>query len=230
MDSATDWAGVRERVLALREAPFAAKVFGARFQGFGHDFLLEPPLDEAAVAAAEATLGVSLPADYRGFLRQVGAGGAGPHYGIFPLRHGDRGWHWAEGDDVSCDGALLGRPFPSAEERTRRAEELDAGEPVEADFPDEPSYLAAFRAWDDAWEVLQSEMTAGAVSLSHEGCGYYTWLVVTGPERGTLWFDGRAADLPLRPLVSAETGAERVGFREWYLAWLERATRQAHEG
>ncbi|MFJ3792266.1 SMI1/KNR4 family protein [Kitasatospora sp. NPDC090091] len=222
-ERAAGWAGVREEVLALREAPFAAKVFGAG-QGFGHEFRLEAPLGEAEVAAAEAEFGVSFPPDYRSFLLEVGAGGAGPHYGLFPLQRDGQGWHWSDGG-VRNDGTLLGRDFLSVEERTRRETEYEAREPVEADFPDEESYRAAFRAWDEEWERLDPELTAGAICLNHEGCGYYILLVVTGPERGTLWFDGRAADLSLQPLTGE---AERLGFRAWYLDWLARATREAH--
>ncbi|KQV14540.1 MULTISPECIES: SMI1/KNR4 family protein [unclassified Kitasatospora] len=89
------WPGVREQVLALGEAPFPEKVFGAE-RGFGHEFRLEPPLSEAEVATAEEQLGLSFPPAYRTFLLEVGAGGAGPHYGLFSLRHDERGWHWAE--------------------------------------------------------------------------------------------------------------------------------------
>ncbi|WP_406209958.1 SMI1/KNR4 family protein [Kitasatospora sp. NBC_01560] len=218
---------MRERVLALRDAPNAAEVFGARQPGFGHDFVLEPPLREAEVAAAETELGVSFPADYRGFLLGVGAGGAGPHYGVFPLRRDDRGWYWDEGRGVRGSNPLLGQAFPSAEEQVRGWEELDAREPAEADFPDEQAYRAAYRAWDEEWEEHRSAVTAGAVCLGHQGCGYFTWLVVTGPERGTLWVDGHAADPPLRPVTA---GARRVGFRDWYLDWLAGATRTAQRG
>ena len=74
MRSEVNWSGVREQVLALREAPFPEKVFGARRHGFGHDFLLESPLGESEVEAAEEELGVALPATYRTFLLEVGAG------------------------------------------------------------------------------------------------------------------------------------------------------------
>ncbi|MFD8703749.1 SMI1/KNR4 family protein [Kitasatospora sp. NPDC059648] len=223
--SAVDWSGVRERVAALRDAPFAEKVFGARFQGFGHDFLLEPPLSEAELTEAEEELGVILPPDYRAFLLEVGAGGAGPHYGVFPLRRDEQGWHWLEDRRVRSHNALLGKPFPSVEERARWAEELDAREPAMDSFSDEQSYLAAYRVWDDEWEKLNDEMTAGAICLSHEGCGYYTWLVMTGPERGTLWKDLRACDGPFQPLSATN---HRVSFSGWYLDWLAKATSRAH--
>ncbi|MET8178614.1 hypothetical protein [Streptomyces sp. NPDC005336] len=49
----TIWTGVRERVLALRTAPGARRVFGATFKGYGHGFDLEPPVAEAGLPAAE---------------------------------------------------------------------------------------------------------------------------------------------------------------------------------
>jgi hypothetical protein len=68
-------------------------------------------------------------------------------------------------------------------------------------------------------------MTAGAICLSHKGCGFFIWLVVTGPESGTLWTDLRAADGTLEPLSA---GPRRVDFSSWYLDWLSRAAGQAH--
>jgi hypothetical protein len=57
----------------------------------------------------------------------------------------------------------------------------------------------------------------GAVCLSHEGCGHFHWLVVTGPERGSMWVDGFPAEGGFRPLG---TSGARVGFTDWYLDWV----------
>lgn len=103
----------------------------------------------------------------------------------------------------------------------------NAREPAEQDFPDHRSYLAAFHAWDDEWEQLDASMTAGAIHLSHQGCGYFTWLVVNGPERDTLFTDPRAADRTLEPLTA---GPHRVDFGGWYLSQLTRATSEAQRG
>ncbi|MFF2306114.1 hypothetical protein ACFVVP_26900 [Streptomyces sp. NPDC058128] len=84
-----DWTGVRDRVLALAAVPGSGKVFGAR----AHGFELDAPLTAAEVADLEVWLDVDLPEDYRSFLLHVGAGGAGPAYGILPVRRGgSAGW------------------------------------------------------------------------------------------------------------------------------------------
>jgi hypothetical protein len=81
------WAGVRERVLTLREAPRWWAVFGAEH---GHCFELLPVLNGEQVRAVERRLGTELPEEYRAFLLEVGAGGAGPDYGLFPIRPPER--------------------------------------------------------------------------------------------------------------------------------------------
>ncbi|WP_433401245.1 SMI1/KNR4 family protein [Streptomyces sp. CA-146814] len=76
------WSGVRQRVVALRAQPSSGKVFGS----LGHRWVLEDPLTDDGLAELEAQVGVRLPDDYRSFLTRVGAGGAGPAYGLFPVR------------------------------------------------------------------------------------------------------------------------------------------------
>jgi hypothetical protein len=138
-----------------------------------------------------------------GAATDVGAGGFGPGYGLASLVCHDGTWSWTRweaGDDRI--GSLLAHPFPSDEQRARWTGQLTALEDTaraaggQEDGDVHPA-VAAFHAAEDE---LNPAMTAGAVRPSHEGCGYYTWLVVTGEERGNLWFDPRCVDEPLAPL------------------------------
>lgn len=207
-----DWRGVRERVEALAALDAEPKVFGAS----GHRFRLHPVLPEAELAEFERTIGVRLPAEYRSFLLEVGAGGAGPDYGLERLERGAGGWGWT-GHGVTTV-TKLGVPFRPFDPGTYAAHE--ANQPVEADFPDRDAYLRAVRAWVRRSDELHDEETYGTIALSHQGCGYYSLLVVSGPERGRMWHDGRAGDMPLSPLVGP---ASPVTFGRWYLHWLARA-------
>jgi hypothetical protein len=210
------WRGVRERVEILARADKAREVFGAwgKSGGTGHRFRLADPLSEASVAEAEAQWGVSLPADYRSFLLEVGAGGAGPFYGLTTLSHTDVGWLWSDPGGGTVHERLR-FPFPDVEETVRAQDEHERKEPVESHFEDEAAFDAAYRAWLEEDEKLSDWFLSGAVCLSHEGCGYFHWLVVSGPQRGQVWLDERPGDGRFSPLG-------QVGFADWYLDWVEK--------
>lgn len=81
-------ATVREAVAVLAAADPARRRFGAAH----HRYELAAPLPAAALADIEHQLGAPLPDDLRRFVTEVGAGGAGPGYGIVPI---DRGCAYA---------------------------------------------------------------------------------------------------------------------------------------
>ncbi|MEU1019468.1 SMI1/KNR4 family protein [Streptomyces sp. NPDC005898] len=232
------WTGVRERVLALREAPNWQAVFGADFHTYGHRFELLPVLTEEQVAAVERHRGVTFPAEYRAFLLEVGAGGAGPDYGLFPVRpvepdapvepgtpagpgtHPER-----DAPPASDHSALLFRP-----ERTRELAAHQEAQPLRADYGDTAADEERFRrdlhAWDTREDELLDALSEGTLCVSSQGCGYYTLLALTGPARGTMWHDARAAAEGLLP-VEIIGGPGRLTFAPWYLHWLHHAERQA---
>ncbi|MZF90049.1 SMI1/KNR4 family protein [Streptomyces sp. SID5643] len=211
------WSGVRERVEALARADKARKVFGAwdKHGGTGHRFRLADPLSEADVAEAEAQWRVSLPADYRAFLLEVGAGGAGPFYGLTTLSRTDAGWLWSDPGGGTVHERLR-FPCPDAADSMRAQAEHERKEPVESDFEGEEAFDAAYRAWLEDEEKLSDWLLSGAVCLSHEGCGYFDWLIVSGPQRGQVLLDERAGGGRFGPLG-------RVGFADWYLHWVGKA-------
>lgn len=209
------WAGVRERVLALRSTPEVMdQVFGAVWLDGGHRFELAPPLTEAELARAEERLNVTFPADYRSFLLEVGASGAGPDYGVFPLSAQLTGERGAAPDGMP----RLARPF-----RPGPVQELlddhEENEPRREAYADDETFWRSWHAWDARWDELDAELTWGSLTVSHQGCGYYSLLVVTGEERGLMWEDVRAIGEGL--VRMRRRGADRLTFAEWYLGWLD---------
>ncbi|MEU8135841.1 SMI1/KNR4 family protein [Streptodolium elevatio] len=221
------WEGVRARLRALAERPLDDRAFdNGVFGALGHRFRLDDPLTPEGLADLEARTGVSLPEEYRGFLLHVGAGGAGPAYGVFPVlcEHGT--WRWVgDGADLA-DLARLAEPFPRRGPDPARLEALLAERPDEEELDDGDDFDAALEEWSDRWEALMwsADRTVGAVPICHLGCATRQWLVLTGPERGRIWADNRVDEVDLEPLLDAD--GEPVTFTWWYLGWLEAAERE----
>jgi hypothetical protein len=144
-----------------------------RFGSAAHRYLLNAPLSEQDVTAFEVRHSVSLPDDYRAFLKEVGDGGAGPFYGVFRLDRSDLPIR--DREDL-LPGFLAGA-FP----HERPWSEPGGGIPeAEGDYFD-PAKIR------------------GSLNLSHQGCGYMVRLVLNGPQRGALWEDGRCGDMGITP-------------------------------
>lgn len=209
------WEGVRERLERLRQGYVRGQA-GGLFGADGHQFEIWPPLSEADLAAAEAQFGVQFPEDYRDFLTAVSAGGAGPCYGLFPLGR-DAAGHWAwRGDGAQLtDVTALGTTFDPGDIGATLTQ-LKATQPPADD-------QNACQDWLNRWEnvLWDNKRTRGAVCLSHEGCAYRDWLIITGPLRGQMWHDGRASDADLAPRT-AEDG-NPLTFGRWYTNWLNEA-------
>ncbi|MFF8649249.1 SMI1/KNR4 family protein [Streptomyces griseoluteus] len=191
------WVSVRQRVDAAGAGPSGSKVFGA----LGHRWIVEDPLTQGELAELEAQTGVRLPEEYRAFLLHVDAGGAGPAYGLFPIRRVQGRWRW-EGD--GADLADLSRPpepFPDQGPDRKLLDDPLAQRPEEEDFDDIEDFDHAIEAWDERREVIMCapERTAGAIVISHLGCAQREWLIISGCHRGTIWSDCRVDDVDLVP-------------------------------
>lgn len=130
--------------------PACSEVFGA----LGHRWALEEPLTEEGLAELEGQIGVRLPDGYRTFLLHVAAGGAGPAYGLFPLRRIQSRWRW-EGDGADlADLSTLAEPFPEQGPDPKSLDELLALRPEEEDFDEIKDFDDAIEAWDEQWDAL----------------------------------------------------------------------------
>src|SRR5688572_24267600 len=101
-----------ERVVAklVQVRRLSPNTFGAK----SHGFVLTAPLEEERVRAFEIDHGVRLPADFRAFITQAGASGAGPFYGLLPMTQ----WSAALYGDEKVPDWLM-RPFLFAPDTPR---------------------------------------------------------------------------------------------------------------
>lgn len=208
---------ILDKLNRLREADQELNVFGADT----HQYRLNAPLTEDDVLRFEREHGLSLPSDYRQFLRHVGNGGVGPYYGLYSLADA------VESDDPG----FLARPFP------HRHWWNGCDPPNWFDLPD--AHLATPTAESEA-AYFASEHVQGSLRLAHEGCGYHRILVVSGPERGTVWSDERASDGGITPmpyangpfhveghyLIPDDGELPRTSFLQWYEEWLDTSLAQ----
>jgi len=174
---------------------------------------MNPVLSASEATAFERDHKIVLPSDYRQFITEVGNGGAGPFYGVFPLgvmdhNLGQRPWN----EDDGFVG-ILSKPFPFREEWNDRSGYPEA-ELLKGDVTEYDRQIEQFdeRYWS-------SELVNGAFPICHEGCALRIWLVVTGEQAGRLWEDRRSESAGLRPVRLSDGSA--ATFSEWYKEWLD---------
>jgi len=163
------------------------------------------PLSEAEIREAETELGLTFPGGYREYLLRQNGGGT-----VHRLSRNTTGWGW-EGDSDTNYG-LLTTAFPHPDSCRGYADELEAREPLKENYPHEDAHRTAWKQWDAEYEVFQERRTAGAVFIQENGCGFSTLLVLTGPQRGTMWFDARATCDRILPL---NLDGRPVSFTSW---------------
>jgi hypothetical protein len=189
-------AEVYERLEMLLGADLSRRMFGAD----RHRYVLVPPWSEERIRGFETRHRITLPEEYRYFLRWIGAAGAGPGYGLYEPGTWD-------GEPRSWEGSRrvgpLAQPFPHRTAWNLPRERLAV---LNAGLDDD---LADAELW-------APELTHGAMPIASLGGGTQALLVVTGDQRGRIWIDDRGHDNGLAP----EGGLD---FEEWYRTWLRGA-------
>lgn len=198
---------IRESLRTLVERQ--PNIFGAD----GHHFRLNKRLSEEQIERFERRHNVRLPPDCRWFLQEIGNGGVGPFYGVFPLGEVDdfqRTAPWQEETD------LIGRldaDFPLSEPWN----DLATKPPDSLADHDEAIYYAELESFEKKYFFRVN----GAIPVCHAGCAVRIWLVVSGKEAGNLWWDDRASDGGFFP--ASMSGSSRLQFLAWYQRWLNEA-------
>lgn len=186
---------LRELVSRAGQVDRQYKVFGAE----RHKYRLNPTVSPEEVAHFEANYHVKLPKEYAFFLTQVGNGGAGPYYGLYPLeklpmyteyldRYTDQD---AEGLPAFIDRRMTDQDWREAMGRADGA-------------PD-----------DEAYDAVMREVCSGLLVIGTQGCTYDNALMWKGSEQGRIV----CFDWNLEP----EYGPFFTGlsFLDWYTAFFQ---------
>lgn len=183
-------------------------VFGAD----KHHFKLNPTKTESDIVEFEIEHGINLPLGYRNFLKKIGNGGVGPHYGLEPLENG----RFIDLDQKDKNNLIdLSKPFLY-------------NEPWNLDWEIPKNVLNEDEYLNDLYlESNKKHHINGLLRLSNMGCGVWINLVVNGEEYGNIWIDDICNDQGLAPLQTKHKN--RVNFIDWYEEWLN-SIRNAHLG
>jgi hypothetical protein len=161
-----------------------------------HKYRMNPPIAPGELETFEVLHGIRLPEDYRCFLLEVGDGGAGPAYGVLPLRY----WAW----HVSEWNHLTGSPRPLVERPS-------------ASYLASPCQLRADVDYDGTWQERLApqdyDSFQGMMAVCYQGCADCVLLVVSGAERGRLVSVGESWNPPVfLPMPD---------FLSWYETWQD---------
>ena len=140
-----------------------------------------------AVEQFEQRYGIELPSEYKAFLLHVGNGNEGPY-----------------------DSCLLYFYDPLREVQPRTAPVRLNSDRVRLPFPFSQQWV--WEAEPVSPHGTSDDAENGNICVAEGGCGMEWRLIVTGPERGNMWF---FADVGICPTVP------RRGFLAWYEAWLD---------
>jgi hypothetical protein len=197
-----------------------------QFKNFGsgaHRYELNRPLPQADIEAFESEHNIRLPEDYRFFITEIGNGGAGPYYGLFPFGYQDdlRGFSPWENGYIVGD---LSAEFPHQDKWNLPDsfwEQMPDPGP-EVSLEEEHRMM---EAWDKELEkhYWNPKIMNGAIPICHLGCALRQWLVVNGAQKGFVWADDRVDHAGIYPL-HGEQDRQRT-FSDWYMSWLRKPFR-----
>lgn len=181
---------IKKKLRQAGQVDNARSVFGSS----SHKYKMQDTATEQDVAKWEAIYGVRLPGDYAQFLTEIGNGGAGPYYGIYPL---DKATGYSETEALVNPCILY--PKMDKEEWSRLAEPL----------------ISDRDASDEEYDTAHAKIMGGMLCIGTRGCEYDMYLVLQGPHRGRVVYTSDFhEDFPF--FFVYETN-----FLDWYERWLD---------
>lgn len=185
-------AHLREVVERAGKADPMRRVFGAQ----KHQYCLNPVVSREEVERFEARYNVKLPPEYVFFITQVGNGGAGPYYGLYPL---EKMAAYTEYLEVYDKEDMQGLPAFIDRRMTR-----------------EDWAAAMERAEDDtAYDKVMKEVCAGLLVIGTQGCTYDNLLMWKGSEQGKIVYIDWNLEPEYGPFLTG------MSFLDWYESYFQ---------
>ena len=195
---------LKSKIQMLRKVDGGGFFREPQYRIFGsgqHRYKFNPRLTFNEIEKFEKTNEIKLPSEYKEFITQIGNGGCGPIYGLFPISM------WNFELDI-CESDFLHKEFPYTKSWKATKNFIEQG-----DYFDTPE----FQEWEE--ENFSNKHITGSMRICHYGCAIYYLLIVSGKEAGNIWVDDRANDGGIYPALSRRT-SERQTFFQWYDEWL----------
>lgn len=199
---------IKNKLSLLKSLDKGFEIFGSR----KHNYQFNKVKSEKQLIRFEKENGITLPIEYREFLKHIGNGGAGPYYGLERLENG------REVDldyPTKMDLIDLSKPFPFTKHWN-----VEFGEITEE------NYEAIEERKVD--EYYANRFINGLLRIANFGCAVSMNLVVNGKEKGNVWVDDRGNDNGLFPDPYFVTD-RRLSFLEWYELWLDKSIEELKE-
>jgi hypothetical protein len=198
---------IKFKIRQLRKLDYSLELFGAN----NHRYSLNATLDEVDIKNLESKNNIILPPGYANFLTTIGNGGAGPYYGLEPLKN-----VLFDDLDFKKPDSLLNpsKSFPHSEAWNMKFT------PTVDEDENEEEYERQYEEFTRKYYA--KEQLTGVIAISNFGCAVSLNLVVNGQEYGNVWTDDRASDAGIYP--SMEFGNKtRINFLDWYELWLDKS-------
>jgi hypothetical protein len=224
MDSETRLERIKNKINHLKSFDKDFQLFGSNI----HEYRFNNKLTTEEIIVFEKENDLKLPKDYSAFLKNIGNGGAGPFYGLFPL---------ILNDPDSDEGLPPSKPFlefpydrknPCNLSKVKKLvdfnKELDNLHDNKKKGIEPNNFTKEDIICEKKEEILNKiyeKAIRGIIYLSHEGCGMYNILIINGKEKGNVWFFDFADGGGVFPLIDSNN--QPMKFFDWYEFWLDKA-------
>ncbi|MBK8968010.1 MAG: SMI1/KNR4 family protein [Lewinellaceae bacterium] len=195
-----------ERIEQIRIKIEDLKKLDKRYSTFGsnrHKYEFNKSKSESELREFETNNSITLPTEYRDFIKLIGNGGAGPYYGLEKLERGKYADLDSSGSGEKID---LSKPFQFTEKWNLNNDQFkDENGEIRHDLKDS--------------EYFKTDWANGMLRIANFGCGVSINLIVNGNEYGNIWADDRCNDQGILPFETKDKN--RIQFLDWYEQWLD---------